>query len=76
MTKTPAEPPGTAGSEFFVVTAPADAGLPPDYALVGQVSAGMDTVDRIASVGAASGSDGPPKSPVVIKSVTINPGKV
>jgi peptidyl-prolyl cis-trans isomerase B (cyclophilin B) len=75
MTKTPAEPPGTAGSEFFVVTAPADAGLPPDYALVGKVSAGMDTVDRIASIGTASGSDGPPKSPVVIKSVTINPGK-
>lgn len=75
MTKTPAEPPGTEGSEFFVVTAPADAGLPPDYALVGQVNAGMDTVDRIASVGTASGTDGPPKSPVVIKSVTINPGK-
>lgn len=75
MAKSAAEPPGTSGSQFFVVTAPADAGLPPDYALVGQVSAGMDVVDRIASVGTASGTDGPPKSPVVIKSVTINPGK-
>jgi peptidyl-prolyl cis-trans isomerase B (cyclophilin B) len=75
MAKSAAEPPGTSGSQFFVVIAPADAGLPPEYALVGQVSAGMDTVDRIASIGTASGSDGPPKSPVVIKSVTINPGK-
>lgn len=74
MAKSGAEPPGTSGSQFFVVTAPADAGLPPDYALVGQVSSGMDVVDRIASIGTASGSDGPPKSPVVIKSVTINPG--
>ena len=28
------------------VTAPADAGLPPDYAVVGQVSAGQDTIDK------------------------------
>lgn len=75
MAKSGAEPPGTSGSQFFVVIAPADAGLPPEYALVGRVSAGMDVVDRIASIGTASGTDGPPKSPVVIRSVTINPGK-
>ena len=34
-----AEPPGRSGSQFFVVTG-ADAGLPPEYALVGKVSKG------------------------------------
>ena len=38
------EAPGTAGSQFFVVTG-ADVGLPPDYAVVGKVTDGMDTVD-------------------------------
>ncbi|HET7574342.1 MAG TPA: peptidylprolyl isomerase, partial [Solirubrobacterales bacterium] len=37
MAKTSAEPPGRSGSQFFVVTG-ADAGLPPEYALVGKVS--------------------------------------
>ena len=35
MAKTAFEPPGRSGSQFFVVTA-ADAGLPPDYALLGR----------------------------------------
>ncbi len=46
MAKTATEPAGTAGSQFFVVTAP-DAGLPPDYAIVGKVTKGLDVVDRI-----------------------------
>ena len=37
MAKTAVEPPGASGSQFFVVTAPADAGLPPDYAVLGEV---------------------------------------
>ncbi len=39
MAKTAAEPAGTAGSQFFVVTAQ-DAGLPPEYAILGKVVAG------------------------------------
>jgi cyclophilin family peptidyl-prolyl cis-trans isomerase len=50
MAKTAAEPPGTAGSQFFVVTA-ADAGLPPDYAIVGKVTKGFETVARIGALG-------------------------
>ena len=50
MAKTAAEPPGTAGSQFFVVTG-ADIGLPPDYALLGKVSSGMDVVDKIGKLG-------------------------
>ena len=45
-----AEPPGTSGSQFFVVTG-ADAGLPPDYALLGKVASGMDVVERIGKLG-------------------------
>jgi cyclophilin family peptidyl-prolyl cis-trans isomerase len=53
MAKTATEPRGTAGSQFFVVTA-ADAGLPPDYAIVGKVTAGLDVVDRIGKLGEVS----------------------
>jgi cyclophilin family peptidyl-prolyl cis-trans isomerase len=53
MAKTAAEPPGTAGSQFFVVTSP-DAGLPPDYAIVGKVTSGLDVVDRIGKLGDAN----------------------
>jgi peptidyl-prolyl cis-trans isomerase B (cyclophilin B) len=67
MAKTGAEPPGTSGSQFFVVTA-ADAGLPPEYAIVGEVTEGMDTVERIEALGAG---DGPPSRPVVVDSVTV-----
>jgi peptidyl-prolyl cis-trans isomerase B (cyclophilin B) len=67
MAKSPAEPPGRSGSQFFVVTA-ADAGLTPDYALVGKVTSGFDVVQRIEQLGSASGR---PKAPVVIRRVTI-----
>ena len=70
MAKTSAEPPGRSGSQFFVVTEP-DAGLTPDYALVGRVSAGFDVVQRIEQLGTASGT---PKAPVVIRHVTIQGG--
>ena len=50
MAKTQTEAPGTAGSQFYVVTG-ADAGLPPDYAVLGKVTKGMATVDRIGALG-------------------------
>jgi peptidyl-prolyl cis-trans isomerase B (cyclophilin B) len=50
MAKTQTETAGTSGSQFFVVTA-GDAGLPPDYAIVGTVTQGMDVVDRIGELG-------------------------
>jgi cyclophilin family peptidyl-prolyl cis-trans isomerase len=53
MAKTAAEPAGTSGSQFFVVTAD-DAQLTPDYAIVGKVVAGLDVVDRIGTLGDAS----------------------
>jgi peptidyl-prolyl cis-trans isomerase B (cyclophilin B) len=67
MAKAGNEPAGTSGSQFFVVTAP-DAGLPPDYAVVGSVTEGMETVTAIESLGVG---DGPPSQPVVIEKVTV-----
>jgi cyclophilin family peptidyl-prolyl cis-trans isomerase len=69
MAKTGAEPPGTAGSQFFVVTA-ADAGLPPDYALLGKVSSGMDVVDKIGMLGDPATEL--PTTKVVIEKATVS----
>jgi cyclophilin family peptidyl-prolyl cis-trans isomerase len=63
MAKTASEAPGTAGSQFFVVTA-ADAKLPPDYALLGHVVRGLPVVDRIGELGTPSGQ---PTARVVIR---------
>ncbi|MGN6558198.1 MAG: peptidylprolyl isomerase, partial [Solirubrobacterales bacterium] len=70
MAKTAAEPPGSSGSQFFVVTAP-DAGLPPEYALVGKVSKGFPAVTRIEKLG---GAEEKPKQTVLIEEVTIEHG--
>jgi peptidyl-prolyl cis-trans isomerase B (cyclophilin B) len=70
MAKSGAEPPGTSGSQFFVVTS-ADAGLPPEYALVGRVSKGMGVVERIGALGTTSEK---PKQTVVVEKVTIEAG--
>ena len=74
MAKTGAEPPGTAGSQFFVVTA-ADAGLPPDYAILGSVTGGEDVMDRIEAMAdpELGPEGGRPVRPVVIQRVEIEP---
>lgn len=68
MAKTQAEPPGTAGSQFFVVTA-ADAGLPPDFSIVGRVTSGLDVVERIGRLGDPATEQ--PTEPVVIRTVEV-----
>lgn len=74
MAKTEAEPPGTSGSQFYVVTA-ADAGLPPAYAVLGRVTKGLSVVERIGRLGdPASGGAGTPTKTVVIEKVTIESG--
>jgi len=71
MAKTAAEPPGTAGSQFYIVTAP-DAGLPPDYALLGKVVKGQAVADAIGKLGdPASGEAGTPLQPVVIERAAV-----
>jgi cyclophilin family peptidyl-prolyl cis-trans isomerase len=74
MVKTAFDPPGRSGSQFYVVTA-ADAGLPPAYALLGEVSAGQEVVDRISELGdPASGDEGTPLATVVIRTITVSKG--
>jgi peptidyl-prolyl cis-trans isomerase B (cyclophilin B) len=68
MAKTPAEPAGTSGSQFFVVTAE-DAQLEPAYALLGKVTKGQEVVDRIGV--APTTADEQPAEPIVIRSVDI-----
>lgn len=70
MAKAGTEPPGTSGSQFFVVTG-ADAGLPPEYALVGKVDKGMDVVEQIGKLGTPEEK---PKETVLIEKITIEKG--
>ena len=74
MAKGGNEPSGASGSQFFVVTAPTDAGLPAEYALLGKVTKGLDVVNTIGSVQLDPNSQGQssPLSPVVIDSVKIS----
>jgi len=69
MAKTADEPAGTSGSQFFVVTGD-DVGLPPEYAVVGTVTEGMDVVERIDQLGDPTTEQ--PLQPVVIHSVTAS----
>lgn len=72
MAKAPVEPAGRSGSQFFVVTA-ANAGLPPNYAILGKVSSGFDVVKRIGSLGdPSSGDAGTPLATVVIRQITVS----
>jgi peptidyl-prolyl cis-trans isomerase B (cyclophilin B) len=67
MAKSSADPPGRSGSQFYVVTAP-DAGLPPEYALVGKVSEGYDVVEKIDALGT---EEEKPAQTVLIEEMTI-----
>ena len=68
MAKTQTDPPGTSGSQFFVVTA-ADAGLPPEYALLGKVVKGLDVVEQIGTLGDPATQK--PTERVEIKQATV-----
>jgi peptidyl-prolyl cis-trans isomerase B (cyclophilin B) len=72
MAKTGAEAPGTAGSQFFVVTAP-DAQLPPDYGVLGTIVKGQNVISRISQLGdPASGGQGIPTETVEIEKATLS----
>lgn len=67
MAKAGNEPPGTSGSQFFVMTESGD--LPPEYALLGKVTDGIDVVERIGVV--ETDATEKPVAPVVIERVTV-----
>jgi cyclophilin family peptidyl-prolyl cis-trans isomerase len=60
--------PDTNGSQFFIVSGPQGAALPPKYSLFGKVVAGLDVVAAIDAVGTPSGK---PSESVTIESVTV-----
>jgi peptidyl-prolyl cis-trans isomerase B (cyclophilin B) len=70
MAKTSEAPSGSAGSQFFVVTGE-NAGLPPEYALVGRVSSGMKVVETIGELGNAEEK---PTQTVEIEKMSIERG--
>ena len=60
--------PNTNGSQFFVISGPDGARLPPQYSLFGKVVSGGDVVAAINAVGTSSGK---PTEQVSIESVTV-----
>lgn len=75
MAKAGNEEPGTAGSQFFIVPNDSAADrLTPDYAVLGKVITGLDTVDKLNSVpttGPQGGEQSTPVNPVTIEKVEI-----
>jgi cyclophilin family peptidyl-prolyl cis-trans isomerase len=71
MAKTQTEPAGTAGSQFFVVTAK-DAQLPPDYAVLGRVTKGLGVVKRVGQLGDPTSEQ--PTEVVEIEKATVHVG--
>jgi cyclophilin family peptidyl-prolyl cis-trans isomerase len=61
--------PNTNGSQFFIISGPSGAGLPPQYALFGKVVDGLDVVDAMEKVPTGPGDR--PTTDVVINSVSI-----
>jgi peptidyl-prolyl cis-trans isomerase B (cyclophilin B) len=71
MAKTSEAPAGAAGSQFYIVSGPQGETLPPEYALAGKVTKGLDVVERIGALG---GPEEKPTQPVVIEKMTIERG--
>ena len=69
MAKSTYEPPGTGGSQFFIVTG-GNVDLPPDYAVVGKIVAGQDVIDKIGKLG--NRSTEAPTQRIVIKSTSVS----
>jgi peptidyl-prolyl cis-trans isomerase B (cyclophilin B) len=70
MAKAANERPGSSGSQFFVVTGPDGAQLPPEYALLGKVTGGQQVVDKIGAIITDPRTDFP-DDPVEILSIRV-----
>jgi cyclophilin family peptidyl-prolyl cis-trans isomerase len=71
MAKTAEAPAGASGSQFYIVSGPQGETLPPEYALAGKVTKGLDVVERIGELGTPEEK---PTQPVVIEKMTIERG--
>ena len=63
--------PNTNGSQFFIVHK--DYPLPPNYTIFGQVTDGLDVLDKIATTPTGPGRGGPdtPRTQITINSISI-----
>jgi peptidyl-prolyl cis-trans isomerase B (cyclophilin B) len=73
MAKTQTEPAGTSGSQFFVVTSDG-VNLPPDYAVLGNVTDGMDVVEKIGKLGDPADPSGTPTEKITIDKMDLKSG--
>jgi peptidyl-prolyl cis-trans isomerase B (cyclophilin B) len=73
MAKTQTDPAGTSGSQFFVVTSDGVT-LPPDYAVLGHVTDGMDVVEKIGKLGNPADPAGTPTEKVTIDKMELESG--
>jgi cyclophilin family peptidyl-prolyl cis-trans isomerase len=63
--------PNTNGSQFFIVHK--DYNLPPNYTIFGQLTDGLDVLDKIATTptGPGRGGQDTPKTPININTITV-----
>ena len=67
--------PNTNGSQFFVCLTDLSGKLPKNYTIFGQVTSGLDVVDKIAATPTRRGASGENSSPtelVTLESVTVS----
>lgn len=61
--------PDTNGSQFFIMHQ--DYPLPPSYTIFGEVTAGIDVVDKIATSGTTGSPNNRPLSPITINAIVV-----
>jgi peptidyl-prolyl cis-trans isomerase B (cyclophilin B) len=71
MAKSGEAPAGSASSQFYVVSGPQGETLPPEYALVGHVTKGLNVVELIGEQGTPEEK---PTQPIVIEKMSIERG--
>ncbi len=70
MAKAGNDPPGTSGSQFFVVSADG-VQLPPDYAVLGKITDGIDVVEKIGRLGDPNDPSGAPTERIVMEKLQV-----
>jgi peptidyl-prolyl cis-trans isomerase B (cyclophilin B) len=70
MAKAGNDPPGTSGSQFFVVSADG-VQLPPDYAVLGKITDGIDVVEKIGRLGDPNDPSGAPTERIGMEKVQV-----
>lgn len=64
--------PDSAGSQFFIISGPQGASLPPQYSLFGQVGDGFPVISELNTLENPNGDNGtPPLETITIESITI-----